>query len=318
MCGRKEQRIKVNTQTAVRADGLFVLHFLIFALHTYFYRREICGFLFIALRLVRNYILEVTYIKITSALKITDAHTHLPVDPKNFTEKRDALLRVMQKNGVSRGVIISDSELESSIGSLTDCAELFRGHADIAVVGGISPYIQYERQLKQLETYIAEGLVAGIKLFCGHEPIFLNDPVLTPVYSLAEKYSVPVLFHSGWDNPQYSAPDVIRQAAEEHPRVRFVCCHCCYPSLTACFHALLGLRNVFFDISSIADSDASVFKTILEEAIRQSPERFIFGSDYGSCSQKAHLDFAVSLNISEKNRKLLLYDNASRLYFNGR
>ena len=308
----------MNTQTAVRADGLFVLHLLIFALHTYFYRREICGFLFIALRLVRNYILEVTYMKITSQISIIDAHMHLPVTPSAFSEKKNALLDEMQKNSVSRGVIISDSELESSIGSLTDCAELFRGHADIAVVGGISPYIQYERQLKQLETYIAEGLVAGIKLFCGHEPIFLNDPVLTPVYVLAEKYSVPVLFHSGWDNPQYSAPDVIRQAAEEHPQVRFVCCHCCYPDVHTCIRTVSALSNVYFDISSIADSDPSAFRAQLEHSISDMPERFIFGSDFGSCSQKVHLDFAVSLNISEKNRKLLLYDNASRLYFNGR
>lgn len=243
---------------------------------------------------------------------------HLPVTPSSFSEKKNALLDEMQKNGVSRGVIISDSELQSSIGALSDCAELFKGCSDIAVIGGISPYIQYEKQLKQLETYIAEGSVVGIKLFCGHEPIFLNDPVLMPVYSLAEKYSVPVLFHSGWDRPQYSTPDIIRQAAEEHPRVRFVCCHCCYPDIHTCIHTVSALSNVYFDISSIADSDPSAFRAPLERFISDMPERFIFGSDYGSCSQKAHLDFAASLRIPENSRKLLLHGNAGRLYFGGR
>ena len=252
---------------------------------------------------------------ITSAHKVTDAHMHLPVNYQGFPEKRDALLREMQKNGVSRGVIISDSELESSIGSLTDCAALFRGHADIAVIGGISPYIQYETQLKILEKYLSEGTVVGIKLFCGHEPIFLNDPVLNPVFDLAAKYTVPVLFHTGWDNAQYTAPQIIRETAEKHPKVKLVCCHCCYPTLTACFEALLPVQNVFFDISSIADSDPGAFKKALEQAINKAPERFIFGSDFGSCDQKAHLDFARTLQISDRDRSLLMNGNAEHLYF---
>lgn len=253
--------------------------------------------------------------KITSTPKITDAHMHLPASPEAFPEKKNALLREMQRNGVSRGVIISDSELESSIGSLTDCAELFKGHADIAVVGGISPYIQYETQLKVLEKYLSEGAVVGIKLFCGHEPIYLNDPALNPVFDLAAKYAVPLLFHTGWDNAQYTAPHIIRETAEKHPEVKLVCCHCCYPALTSCFDALLELPNVFFDISSIADSDPSAFKDTLEQAITKAPERFIFGSDFGSCDQKTHLDFARTLRISDRDRNLLMNENAEHLYF---
>ena len=173
--------------------------------------------------------------KITSNQKITDAHMHLPVDFETLSERRDALLSEMHENGVCRGVVISDSEFESRIGSLADCAELFRETPDIAVIGGISPYIQYEKQLTVLENYIADGTVAGIKLFCGHEPIYLNDPVLAPVFALAEKYTVLVLFHSGWENAQYTAPEIILETAERHPQVAFVCCHCCYPHLAAHF-----------------------------------------------------------------------------------
>lgn len=253
--------------------------------------------------------------RITSTIRITDAHMHLPVNFRTLPEKKDALLREMHENGISRGVVISDSELQSSIGFLTDCAVLFKNHPDIAVIGGISPYIQYEKQLEILEHYIAEGSVVGIKLYCGHEPIYLTDPVLEPVYALAQKYHVPVLFHSGWDDPQYSAPDVIRQAAEANPQVLFVCCHCCYPDLAACFRALSAFSNVYFEISSIADSDPQKFREILEQAITRTPERFLFGSDFGSCSQKAHLDFVETLNISDCDRRALLCGNADRLYF---
>lgn len=254
--------------------------------------------------------------KITS--KITDAHMHLPVNFQTLSKKKEALLQEMRKNGICRGVIISDSELTSTIGSLRECAELFTDCPNIAVIGGISPYIQYEEQLRMLEQYLAARKVVGIKLYSGHEPIYLNDPVLDPVYDLAVKYHVPILFHSGWDNPQYSAPGIIRQAAEAHPHVLFVCCHCCYPNLSPCFGALSALSNVYFDISSIADSDPSAFREILESVIHSIPERFIFGSDFGGCSQKAHLDFVQNLNISSSDQQHLLYGNADRLYFSGK
>ena len=253
--------------------------------------------------------------KITFGIDITDAHMHLPTAPAALSGKKDALYEEMRKNGISRGIVISDSELESSIGTLSDCAELFKDCADIAVVGGISPYIQYEKQLKLLESYIAEGAVAGIKLFCGHEPIYINDPVLQPVFGLAEKYSVPLLFHSGWDNAQYASPERIRAAAKKYPQIKFICCHCCYPTLASCFETLLQLPNIFFDISSIADSDTSTFKAVLEQSIHQKPEHFIFGSDFGSCSQAAHLAFAQSLCIADRERRPLMHDNADRLYF---
>lgn len=253
--------------------------------------------------------------KFTSEITITDAHMHLPVNYETLFEKKAALLKEMQSNGISRGVVISDSELKSAIGSLKDCAELFEHDPEISVIGGISPYIRYEEQLHLLEDYLTAGKVVGIKLYSGHEPIYLNDSVLRPVYNLAAKYQVPVLFHSGWDSPQYSAPGIIQQTVNANPHVRFVCCHCCYPDLAGCFRTLSAFDNLYYDISSIADSDPSGLRTTLEAEIRKISARFIFGSDFGSCSQKAHLDFVKTLNISEHDFELLLHGNADRLYF---
>lgn len=245
---------------------------------------------------------------------IIDAHLHLPVEPSSPEEKKTALLEEMKKNGVDSGVVISDSELNSSIGSLAECAELFAGCPEIAVVGGISPYIEYEEQLKLMDNLLARGMLAGIKLFCGHEPIYLTDDNLGAVYSLAEKHRVPLLFHSGWDNAHFSAPEVIRQAAEAHPEVGFVCCHCCYPRLEECFELLADCGNVYFDLSSVADGGSEEFIPILEAAIRAMPERFIFGSDYGSCDQAEHLRFFCSLDLSENERRMLFCENARRMY----
>ena len=139
-------------------------------------------------------------------MDIFDFHMHLPTDFPTTEEKKKALLAEMKRNGVSKGVVISDSAIESEIGSLRECAELFSDTDNIFVVGGISPFFDYEGQLVLLEKFISEKKVSGIKIYCGHEPIYLDDEKLNPVYRIAEEYGVPVLFHSGWDNPQYSSP----------------------------------------------------------------------------------------------------------------
>lgn len=244
--------------------------------------------------------------------EIFDFHMHLPTNFPTIEEKKKALLAEMERNGVSKGVVISDSEIESGIGSLRECAELFADTHNIFVVGGISPYFEYEKQLVLLEKYISEKKVSGIKIYCGHETIYLDDERLKPVYRIAEEYGVPVLFHSGWDNAQYSSPEVIKRAAALYQNVKFVCCHCCYPKLAECFERLAEFENVYFDLSSTADNPAiyNEIKSAVENAVRKMPERIIFGSDFASCDQRTHVEFFIGLDISDEEKRRVFYENA--------
>lgn len=251
-------------------------------------------------------------------MNIFDFHMHLPTGFPTFEGKKAALLAEMKRNGVSMGIVISDSEIESSIGSLRECAELFADTDNIFVVGGISPYFEYEKQLALLEKYIADKKVSGIKIYCGHVTIYLDDERLRPVYRIAEEYGVPVLFHSGWDNPQYSSTEVISRAAVLYPNVKFVCCHCCYPKLAECFETLSEFENVYFDLSSTADDPAiySEIKSAVEKAVRRMPERIIFGSDFASCDQRTHIDFFMKLDISDEEKRRVFYENAVKILNN--
>lgn len=247
---------------------------------------------------------------------IIDAHLHLPVDYPDFPAKRETLLAELRKNGVDMGIVIADSVSESTIGSTADCAALFRGDSVIRVIAGISPFFSYPEQLRFCRTLLERGEIIGIKLFTGHEHFFCTDPVLMPVWELAAEYSVPVLFHTGWDDPQYAAPPVMKALARSRPQNTFVYCHCFYPAAAQCFAALGDCENVYFDISSTADDPAYIpqIKAALEAAILTMPHRFLFGSDFGSCGQKAHLDLAASLDITAAQRENLMYRNACAVY----
>ncbi|MDE7361025.1 MAG: amidohydrolase [Oscillospiraceae bacterium] len=247
---------------------------------------------------------------------IIDAHMHLPSDEPDLESKKRLLLSDIKVNSVDIGIVISDSESESTIGSMDDCAELFSDCPNVYAVAGISPYIKFEEQFEKLKKYLTRGCFVGIKLYCGHEPIYIDDSALKPVFGLAAEFNVPVLFHSGWDNAQYAAPERVKAAAVANPEVRFVCCHCYYPNLAECFEALKGCPNVYFDLSSVADDPekSPLIAAVLERFVPEMPERFIFGSDYGCCDQRRHIDFIEALNIPTEYRQMLFSLNAEQLY----
>ena len=247
---------------------------------------------------------------------IIDSHMHLPVDFTDLASKKRALLREMSKNRVDRGVVIADSELESVIGSVRDCAGLFRGDSVIKVVAGISPLISFEEQLRFCRELLENGDIIGLKVYTGHEHFYCTDSSLFPVYDLAAEFRVPVLFHTGWDEAQYAAPEKMRELAQSRRDNTFVYCHCFYPETDKCFEVLGGCGNVYFDTSSVADDSGRLteVKASLEKAIRLMPDRFIFGSDFGSCSQEAHLRLAESRDITDVQRELFMHGNSEYVY----
>ena len=248
---------------------------------------------------------------------IIDAHVHLPIYDNLLTleDKRRQLLQDMKKDHVDKCVLISDSELESCIGSMEDCICLFADDDNVLVVCGISPLIDFDKQLERLRHHIESGEAAGIKLFPGHEGFYLSDSRLLPVWHIAEEYAVPVLFHSGWDNSFYASPSEVRKVLNEHPKLKMVCCHCFYPDIKECLQ-LTDLSGLMFDLSSIADEEETVVKLIphIKELIELIPDRIMFGSDYASCKREPHLQMIESLGLSQEIKTKVMAENALSLY----
>ena len=248
---------------------------------------------------------------------IIDAHVHLPIgkDCSILCQKREKLLQELERNHIDRCIVISDSCIESDIGNLNECVELFRECANVNVVGGISPYFEFQSQLKKIKDYLEMNLIVGIKLYTGHEAFYLSDEKLKEVYELAQQYDVPVLFHSGWDNCQYSDANVVAAVARQYPNLKLVCCHCFFPRIDKC-HLLVKYPNVYFDISSIADNMAILndIEEKIKKLIEVVPERVLFGSDYSGCDQAEHIQFVKNLRLNKMVTEAILGKNAKYVF----
>ena len=185
---------------------------------------------------------------------IIDAHVHLPVcnGERSLERQKERLLYEMKENRVSHCIVISDSSMESIIGTMDECVELFAKTDSVDVVGGISPFFEFQVQLLKLKEYLDKKQIVGIKLFTGHEAFYLTDETLKDVYELAIHCNVPVLFHSGWDNSQYSDVMLVAEVAKQYPELKLICCHCFYPQIEKCL-LLEEFPNVYFDISKLDD-----------------------------------------------------------------
>jgi len=250
---------------------------------------------------------------------IIDAHIHLPCYDDNlisFEDKKTRLLDDLKKVSVDGAIVIADSEESSPIGTPQECVELFSDTKNIFVIGGVSPLIDYEERLMQLEEYLKNKLIVGCKLYPGHEAFYMDDARLNDVIKLCEKFDVPLLVHTGWDNAQYNHPKYFVNIAKAHPDLRIVICHLYWPDIDLCYSLTSKYQNIYYDISSLAYTTECLEKTrtSLEKIALNDIDRIIFGTDYGMCSIKDHIDLVRSLIIDDSSKRKIFYDNAVKLY----
>jgi len=109
--------------------------------------------------------------------------------------------------------------------------------------------------------------------------------------------------------------------AVDHPNVRFVICHLGNPWLNDAMEVVYKNANVYADISGLMLGEFSkAFEDYMSDEIEDvityagEPEKFLFGTDWPICSMKSYLEFVSRLEISAKDKQMLLYENTRRLF----
>ncbi len=263
--------------------------------------------------------------------KIIDAHLHLPWEDrfKTINEKYEYLKRQMKENQIDHGILIADSEIESSIGNNDQCLEIVEKDSKLSMVYGFSPLQRYDEQMNQLIQLLVEGKVVGVKLYPGHEDFSMNDIRLRDIFEVCIKYDVPLLVHTEWNDdyyPQYSHPFYIKQIAERYAKLNIVCCHIWMGRVLKSIRTTMKQSNVYYDVSSFVASEEYESKypgvfpdmdkavEILNKVLDLVPDKVMFGSDFGTLDISDHVSMVTQCSCSEEKLFNLLSKTAEKVF----
>jgi hypothetical protein len=256
-----------------------------------------------------------------------DCHLHLPVrdELQSLNAQKIFLLRELKANNIDFGIIIPDNLRESSIGNLQQCFDLFKNENRIFLVPSIQILKEPTSNINEFDSLLKNRKIVGLKIFPGHDEHHPNDVRLNPFIALCLKYDKPLVVHTGWNsgNPdaaKWNDPKYIIELANDYPKLKIVICHYYWPKIEYCYKITRGIRNIYFDTSGLADKEVvnitgkEIITDILEKTIVDNSASVLFGSDFGMCDINAHIELIDGLNISDKLKEAIYYQNAVKLY----
>lgn len=265
-------------------------------------------------------------------LEIIDAHTHteftgkpeptsgIPMtEDEYFKELREAhavgaIAHTHQKNWSSQS---------GATWSIPDDVDLrSRGIVHCVGVGAHPDYNDAESGLKS-------GKYGCIKIYLGYVHQWASDRAYQPLYKLAQKYDVAVVFHTGdtystVGKLKYADPLTIDEVAVQYPKVRFVIAHCGNPWIESAAEVAYKNPNVYLDGSAflIGNMDKLPKEKVDEYVVRplawifgyvEDPTKLMFGTDWPLNNIPAYAR-AFRRAIPREFWKAVFHDNAVRVF----
>ena len=261
--------------------------------------------------------------------KIFDIHTH--IYPEAIAEK-----------AVSNLNHFYDFVCEAK-GTLSDITQ----HADTAKVAGclLLGVATNEKQVGHVNEYLAEACrtyttdafrmlalacvhqdtkdmpaladeiekmgLRGFKIHPDIQRVNIDDERLYPLYESIEG-RMPICFHMGDDREEYqfSSTERLLRVKKRFPKLEVLAAHLGGYQAWDKSYMLADLDAIWFDTSSAlwAITPQRASKLIHE----LGPARVMFGTDYPVAYVNSELERFLALDLTEQERRTILYDNAAR------
>lgn len=194
---------------------------------------------------------------------------------------------------------------------------------------GINPHCLSPDAMHNLELALQGKDCVGIKIYAGYYHYLVTSKRYEPVYRLALKYNLPVVFHSGDTYSErgllkYSHPLAIDELAVKFPDMKIVVAHLGNPWLLDTAEILYKNKNVFADLSGLLVGDKALiarftaqelylnmFKTAL--ILADSYQKLLFGTDWPLVPIDVYVDFIKQL-IPAEHHQAVFYSNALKVF----
>jgi predicted TIM-barrel fold metal-dependent hydrolase len=271
-------------------------------------------------------------------MSIIDCHVHLNYyDGLNriqntslsLQERLDDLIENMNNNNIFYSVLISSYKVDENRPSTPQLIDIVKKNDllnRIGIVAGFSLDNHNDEDLKNYKQWLKDGIIKGIKLYCGYEHYYPFDERYQVVYDMCIEFDCPVMLHTGDVFSQkakvkYSHPLNIDDIAVDNPELKIIMCHIGNPWIIDCQEILYKNKNVFADISGLTVGSFTLngkihYSNKIKEILNyvESPHRLLYGSDWPISNMNSYIDFVQKLEFDEESFDLLMFKNAKSLF----
>jgi uncharacterized protein len=277
-----------------------------------------------------------------SRFKVIDAHFHyskiasfMSGAHKNGTDySRTGWLKDCGENSVVAGLCMGVTE--RTHGGFPDKEtptpmnfDLDTKPSNFYFCAGINPHQLAVENIKELENTLKRPDCAGIKIYAGYYHYFVADSIYDPVYSLALKYDIPVVIHTGDTYSdrgllKYSHPLTVDELSVKYPGLKIVICHFGNPWLMDTAEIIYKNKNVYADLSGLQVGDKELFGRFCSQELYLNTfrtalifadryDKIIYGSDWPLAPMKVYIDF-IKMMIPEEHYGKVFYNNALNVF----
>ena len=254
-------------------------------------------------------------------LLVIDAHTHTDFSDKHertsgITDSKEQYFREWREAGVVGAVSHSSSPEEKQ--------EDLRAYGVTHCMG-----MRAKVNVAKVEAGLKSGQYGCLKIYLGYIAQWAYDPAYEPVYKLAEKYGVPVVFHTGDTYDQdgfvkYADPLQIDEVAVKHRKVNFVIAHCGNPWHQTAAQVAYKNDNVYIECSAMMigdikkEADADLRRYLIDPTswifgYIGNPKKMMFGTDWPLVGIKDYLE-AYKRAIPREHWRAVFHDNAVKVF----
>lgn len=258
----------------------------------------------------------------TDFLPVIDTHTHT-----DFTGEKDP----MGGFAVTKEEYLKQRQDVGVVASLSHVAGDGAGYnAEMKEKNVFHCFGIGERvDLKALEAGLTSKDYRCIKIYLGYVHRFAADPAYSPVYRMAQKFNVPVVFHTGDPDSsraklKYADPLTVDEVAVDFPKVNFVIAHLGNPWIQSAAEVAYKNPNVYLEASAMMIGDlrkvdsANLQKYMVDPMVWaygyvDDPKKWMYGTDWPLVGMKDFFE-AYKKAIPRKDWCAVFYENAIRVF----
>lgn len=265
-------------------------------------------------------------------MKIIDAHIHTSFfrkDEQEIAKKNgidysmEGLRAEMKRNNVAKAIALANSLNDSTPIGKTWLLQQLDENKDLIGVCGINPLRTTTESISETRKLLKNGTVKGLKIYLGYYSAYPFAKAYNRVYSLAEEFDCPVIFHTGDTLStvkgalvKYAHPLHLDEVAVAHPNMKIILAHAGFPWMLDAAEVAYKNKKVHVDISgwTVGNRINPFCKRYFQELFEYvGPDKVLYGTDWPLVKMETYLRFFKSA-IPKKYWNRIFYQNAARLF----